>query len=169
MTHFMNRAFCRAILMIAMAMPSVSGCNSIAELERAERQVRRIVAELDRRTTPTGVYIRVQDGELKETDPWGTRIQVKYAQGGVAETVTVRSAGPDRQFLTRDDIHADGLAVNFKGVGEGIKKNAGEVAANTAKGFVKGTVAGIKESVKEALPFKKKKPKDEEPQPAAAD
>jgi hypothetical protein len=80
----------------------------------------------------------------------------------MAETVQVRSAGPDRQFHTRDDIQRQGIAVNLKGVGEGIKKNAGEVAASTAKGLVKGTVEGIKESVKETF-GKKKRPQAPEP------
>jgi len=37
-------------------------------------------------------------------DPWGTSITFHCAAGG---DVVVRSAGPDRQFHTRDDITSD--------------------------------------------------------------
>lgn len=139
---------------------SGTGCdNPVArrEIERAEAQVRRIAADLDKMTTEKGVYVRVKEDEIKENDPWGTQVQVSYSQGGVAEVVSVRSAGPDRQFHSDDDVVAQGMAANFKGVGEGIKDNAEETASNAAKGAVKGAVEGVKESVKEALPFKKKK------------
>jgi hypothetical protein len=74
--------------------------------------------------------------------------------------VRVRSAGPDREFDTKDDVVAEGMSANLKGIGEGIKKNAEETAANAAKGIVRGTVAGVKESIKDALQFENK------PQPA---
>jgi hypothetical protein len=134
-----------------------NGCSNSAEYDRAQAQVQRIVDNLDRRTTATGVYVRVNIDEVKEIDPWGMTIQVAYSQGGVAEVVSVRSAGPDGEFQTDDDIVAEGMTANLKGVGEGIKKNAEEIAASTAKGIVKGTVEGVKESIKDSLPFKKKK------------
>ena len=59
--------------------------------------------------------------------------------------MSVRSAGPDREFHTADDVVAQGVAANLKGIGEGIKKNAEETAAKAAKGAVKGTVEGVKE------------------------
>lgn len=162
-------AYAAILLMLA------AGCGEQGEpprvrIEKAQAQVRRIAEDLDKRTTETGVYIRVKEADIKEIDPWGTSIKVTYAQGGVAETVTVRSAGPDREFQTNDDITAGGMSANLKGIGEGIKKNAEQAAANVAKGAVKGTVAGVKESIKESLPFKKKtesgegKPKPEKEQ-----
>ena len=42
-------------------------------------------------------------------------------------------------------------STNFKGLGEGIKKNAGGVAGEIAKGAVKGAVEGVKDSVKEGV------------------
>jgi hypothetical protein len=149
----------------------VAGCDNGAaertarEIEQAQSQVQRIAADLDKRTTETGVYIRVKEGDIKEDDPWGTRIAVSYAQGGVAEFVIVRSAGPDREFHTDDDVAAQGMAANLKGIGEGIKNNVEETASNTAKGIVKGTVKGVKESIKESLPFQKKKADKVEAQP----
>jgi len=136
----------------------VSGCDTAADrrakIAKAEAQVSRIAAELDERTTETGVYVRAKNGEIKESDPWGKLIEVTYSRGGVAEIVRVRSAGPDQEFNTKDDISAEGMAVNLKGIGEGIKQNAEETAANAAKGLVKGTVEGVTESIKKALPFK---------------
>lgn len=124
--------------------------------EQAQAQVRRIAEDLDKQTTETGVYIRVAEDEIKEKDPWGTQIKISYSQGGVAEVVSIRSAGPDRVFQSNDDVVAQGMSANLKGIGEGIKKNAEETAANVAKGAVKGAVKGVKESIKDSLPFKKK-------------
>ena len=141
----------------------VLGCSDDAAeraRERAAAQVQRIADDLDGRTTETGVYVRVKDADIKETDPWGTRIKVGYSQGGVAEMVEVRSAGPDREFNTKDDVVADRMSANLKGVGEGIKKNAEETAGNAAKGVVKGAVQGLKESIAEAASRKKKKQDD---------
>jgi hypothetical protein len=136
------------------------GCDNGAArrelIEKGQSQVRRIASELDGKTTVTGVYVRVEKDEIKESDPWGTQVQVVYSQGGVAETVSVRSAGPDREFHTDDDLVASGISANFKGIGEGIKQNAKETATEAAKGLVKGTVEGVKESVKGVLPFGKK-------------
>lgn len=146
-----------AVAVVGLALV-LRGCSDAQEkLENAHAQVSRITADLDRKTTATGVYVRAKEGEINEKDPWGTPIDVSYSQGGVAEVVQVRSAGPDRKFRTDDDIVRQGMAMNFKGAGEGIKKNAEETASKVAKGFVKGTVEGVKDSIKEALPFKKKR------------
>lgn len=147
--------------MAAVFVVAVTACDNGAAkramVEKAQALVRRIVADLDKRTTETGVYVRVKEDEINEFDPWGTKVQISYSQGGVAEVVRVRSAGPDREFQTNDDIFAEGISANLKGLGEGIKKNAEETAAKAAKGFVKGAVEGVKESVKDALPLKKSK------------
>jgi hypothetical protein len=135
------------------------GCRQLvdqrANIEKAQAQVRRVAEELDKRTTETGVYVRVDEDDIKETDPWGTRVKVSYSQGGVAEMVVVRSAGPDREFQTDDDLTAEGMVANLKGIGEGIKKNAEQTAANAAKGAVRGAVEGVKESIKDLNPFRK--------------
>ncbi len=134
---------------------SVPGCSDNSR-ERAEAQVQRMANDLDGRTTETGVYVRVKEADLKETDPWGTRIKVGYSQGGIAEIVEVRSAGPDREFNTADDVVADRMAANLKGIGEGIKKNVEDTASRAAKGVVKGAMQGVKESIAESKARKKK-------------
>ena len=157
-----------SIIVLTLTAGCDNGAARRAKIEKAQAQVRRIAEDLDKRTTETGVYIRVKEDDIKEKDPWGTQIKVSYSQGGVAEVVSVRSAGPDRELQTDDDVVAQGMAVNLKGIGEGIKKNMEQTAANAAKGVVKGTVEGVKESIKELLPFKKKKSGDAETQPEKA-
>lgn len=113
-------------------------------------EARRLVATwadtLDRQTTDTGVYVRWPNATLPESDPWGRPLRVEYSQGGVAEHVTVRSTGPDGEGHTSDDVAAMRHAVNLKGIGTGIRKNAEETSKNAAKGAVKGIVEGAKES-----------------------
>jgi hypothetical protein len=154
----------RLALITATSMFITAGCGDRAR-DRAAAQIQRIADDLDSKTTATGVYIRIKDDDLKETDPWGTRITASYSQGGIAEMIDVRSAGPDREFHTNDDLVTQRMSANLKGVGEGVKKNVEETAASAAKGFVKGTVQGVKESINDSLPRKKKKTDDAEPPP----
>jgi hypothetical protein len=144
-----------ALAFVGVAFVS-AGCADDRSREKAEAQIQRLADALDAKTTETGVYIRVKDGEIKDNDPWGTHIKVSYSQGGVAEMIEVRSAGPDREFHTNDDLATQRMAANLKGIGEGIKKNAEATAAGAAKGLVKGAVEGVKESIKDSLPRKKK-------------
>lgn len=115
-------------------------------------EARRLVAtwadKLDGQTTDTGVYVRWPNGTLPEDDPWGRPLRVEYSQGGVAEQLTVRSAGPDGVERTVDDVAATRHAVNLKGIGEGVKNNAEETSKNAAKGVVKGIVEGAKDALK---------------------
>ena len=117
---------------------------------------------MDKKTTATGAYVRVKEGPIDEKDQWGTPMEVSYSQGGVAEFLIVRSAGPDKVMHTADDVQVQKATVNFKGVGEGIKKNIEETTANAAKGAVKGVASGVKEAVKEAFTRKKKEEKPAE-------
>jgi hypothetical protein len=152
-----HQSFYRAALAFVGVAVFSAGCGDDRSREKADTQVQRLADDLDAKTTETGVYVRAKEGEIKETDPWGTRIKVSYSQGGVAEMIEVRSAGPDREHHTSDDLVAQRMAANLKGIGEGIKKNVESTAANAAKGLVKGAVEGAKESIKDSLPRKKKK------------
>ncbi len=160
-----------ALLILALCgLATFAGCETQQQrIDSATAQVQRLADDLDRRTTDTGVYIRAQDGEIKETDPWGSFVRITYSQGGLAEEVMVRSAGPDRELHTQDDIVATGIAANLKGIGEGIRRNVEATAAGAAKGVVKGAVAGVKESLRDALPRKQSEnadppPSDPEPE-----
>ena len=169
------------IRLLALASFIVLGCSGEGRnVERARSQVGRLADHFDRQTTAVGVYIRPANNLAGERDPWGTDIVVEYSQGGMAEIVTVTSAGPDRELHSLDDISTFRQSTNLKGVGEGIKKHAGDVAGEMAKGAVKGAVEGVKESIKEGaqdvkeglkkvLPKKKadpaKQPLEEAPSP----
>jgi hypothetical protein len=121
----------------------------------ARAQVSRWAEQLHGQTTDAGVYIRHPANQLPENDPWGTPLNVTYAQGGFAETLTVRSAGPDGVFFTQDDILAQRSVVNLKGIGRGAKDNIEEFAQDGARGLTRGVADGIRESVQEALAEKK--------------
>src|SRR5262249_52220834 len=98
----------------------------------ARAQVTRWADQLHGQTTDAGVYVRRAGDQLPETDPWGTPLQIAYAQGGFSETLTVRSAGPDREFYTEDDILVQRSVVNLKGIGKGAKENIEEFAHHGA-------------------------------------
>ena len=125
-----------------------AGNQRVAE---AYAQATRWAEQLHSQTTDAGIYIRHPGNQLPENDPWGTPLSVIYTQGGFAETVTVRSAGPDRAFYTEDDIVAQRTIVNLKGIGKGAKENVEEFAHKGARGLTKGTADGIKETIREAL------------------
>jgi hypothetical protein len=154
------------ILAVALGcIATVSIVHSYAANQRAadaRAQVSRWAEQLHAQTTEAGVYIRHPANQLPENDPWGTPLNVTYSQGGFAETLTVRSAGPDRVFHTLDDIEAKRSVVNLKGIGKGAKENVEEFTHNAARGLTKGAAEGIKETVQEALtdkqPGRQKKP-----------
>src|SRR5439155_9126093 len=89
-----------------------------AESRKAEArsQVTRWADQLHSQTTEAGIYVRHPGNQLPEADPWDTPLQLTYAQGGFSETLTVRSAGPDREFYTEDDILVQRSVVNLKGI-----------------------------------------------------
>jgi hypothetical protein len=117
--------------------------------EDARAQVDSWAEQLDAQTTETGVYVRYPDETLPELDPWGTPLTVMYSQGGFAERLVVRSAGPDGKLHTSDDIVAQRHAVNLKGVGHGVKENVEEVAEKAARGGAKGVITGLREGARE--------------------
>ncbi len=151
----------------ALTLAALTGCSKLdARPEQAQAQLRRLADELDSNTTATGLYVRAKVGLLPEADPWGTKLKASYAADGATETLKVQSAGPDHEFGTADDLSEQRMSVNFAGVGEGIKKNIGEVAEEAASGAVRGTIRGVAEGVKERLPKFGKNNDDETPEDA---
>ncbi|HLJ97175.1 MAG TPA: hypothetical protein VKU02_28685 [Gemmataceae bacterium] len=121
----------------------------------AQAQVDRWAEQLHGQTTPAGVYIRYPANQLPEADPWGTPLNVAYAQGGFAETLTVRSAGPDGLFYTPDDLVARRCVVNLQGIGRGAKDGVEGFAHNAARGLTKGAAEGIRETLQQPIGAKK--------------
>ncbi len=140
------------IFTVALLLINAANERLLAE---ARATVARWAEQLHGQTTDAGVYIRHPAQQLPENDPWGTPLNVTYGQGGFIETLTVRSAGPDRAFFTEDDIVAQRSVMNLKGIGKGAKENVEELAQKGARGLMKGAAEGIKESVQEALGAKK--------------
>lgn len=70
----------------------------------------------------------------------------------------VRSAGPDREPFSSDDIVEQRMAMNFKGLSHSVGKGAGKGAGDVARETAKGTIEGIKEG----FTRKKKVPDKEE-------
>jgi hypothetical protein len=131
-------------------------------LDEARAQVRRWAEQLHGQTTDAGVYIRHPGNRLPEDDPWGTPLVVSYSQGGFAETLTVRSAGPDRALHTQDDIVEQRSVLNLKGIGMGVKNHVEEFAEKSARGVVRGTAEGIKATIVESLAGKNHPPRKAE-------
>jgi hypothetical protein len=75
-------------------------------------------------------------------------LSVVYTQGGLAEIVSVRSAGPDGISHTADDIVALRGSANFKGVGTGAQQHVEEFGRRGARGWTKGLVEGVKQSMR---------------------
>jgi len=147
------------LIVLPLALVFLTGCGN-ARLEeqrvKAESQVRRWADKLDGQTTKTGVYVRPEKDELPERDPWGASLTVSYSQGGAAETLVVRSIGPDGISHTDDELTAQRSTVNLKGIGQGIKENVAETAEEAAKGTARGLIRGAREGIKEALKKDKK-------------
>ena len=140
-----------------LALVSVTG-YAVREYERDRLEVQRLATakslcnlwadKLDGRTTAAGVYVQWESETLPDNDPWGRPLRVAYSQGGIAEMVEVRSLGPDGVSHTPDDVVASRSAVNFKGIGTGLKEGAEETARNAARGAVKGLAEGVKDAVR---------------------
>jgi hypothetical protein len=120
-----------------------------ARRQQAVAMCNRWADELDRKTTPAGVYIRWDGDPKPEKDPWGHNLRVAYSQGGIAEVLEVRSVGPDGESHTADDVVASRVVANFKGIGHGIQEGAEETARNAGKGLVRGVAEAIRGKGKE--------------------
>jgi hypothetical protein len=140
---------------IALWLFNAPSQRRIAE---AQAQVNRWAEKLHGQTTDAGVYVRHQGECIPENDPWGILLHVDYTQGGFAETLEVRSSGPDKAFYTEDDIVAKRSVMNLKGIGQGAKENVEEFAQKGARGVVKGATEGIKDTVHGALGGRKQEP-----------
>ncbi len=132
-------------LSLALIAALLVGCAKDDRPEQARTQVRAWAAKLDAQTDETGIYVRHLGPT--EKDPWGNDLIVSYSQGGLAETVAVRSSGPDGVVHSDDDIVAWGSTTNVKGVGTGLQKNIQETAQKGARGAARGIIQGVREEL----------------------
>jgi hypothetical protein len=78
------------------------------EAERAEASeiVARVADEFAEDVDSEGRFVRKPEGQLHETDVWGRPIRLAYKPGTLSDGLEVRSAGPDGEWQTRDDVVA---------------------------------------------------------------
>ena len=82
-----------------------------------EAQCRMIADRLDGQLLQNGLYDRQP---LNEVDGWGRQIHLEYSDPTAVEMLTVRSAGYDGIFGSRDDIVVQRQNLVASEVGEGI-------------------------------------------------
>ena len=161
-----------------------TGMTDTGELDPARRYYYRVTAlRADGSEGPPSLLARIRPAVVRRTvaarasdgsvelsweaseSPGVVGYHVYRAQGGAAETLTVRSFGPDGTSHTEDDITAQRSVVNLKGMGKGIKKNISDTAEEAAKGAVKGLIKGAKEGVKDVFRKKNKESAPEQQKP----
>ena len=76
-----------------------------AERARASETAGRLVDEFAKDVDSDGRFVRKQpEGPLPETDAWGRPFRLAYQPGNFSDTLEVRSAGPDGEWKTWDDV-----------------------------------------------------------------
>lgn len=78
------------------------------ETERAatSETAARLADAFAKDTDPDGRYVRKPEGPLPETDAWGRPFRLAYTPGRLSDGLEVRSAGPDGEWDTADDVVA---------------------------------------------------------------
>jgi hypothetical protein len=78
------------------------------ETERAaaSETVARLADECAKDTDSDGRFVRKPDGPQPETDVWGRPLRLTYKPGVLSDGLEVRSAGPDGEWNTWDDVVA---------------------------------------------------------------
>jgi hypothetical protein len=76
------------------------------EAERAatSESAARLADEFAKDTDPAGRFVRKREGPLEESDLWGCPFRLEYKPGTLSDGLEVRSAGPDGEWGTRDDV-----------------------------------------------------------------
>src|SRR5262245_37661627 len=80
-----------------------------AEREAAERAATsetaaRLADDFAKDTDADGRFVRKPDGPLPETDAWGRQLRLAYKPGRFSDGLEIRSAGPDGEWNTWDDV-----------------------------------------------------------------
>jgi len=78
------------------------------EAERAatSETVARLADEYADETDTEGRFVRQPDGQLPESDVWDRPLRLAYKPGILSDGLEVRSAGPDGEWKTWDDVVA---------------------------------------------------------------
>lgn len=77
-----------------------------AERAAASEVAARLADGLAKETDSDGRFVRKPEGPLDETDVWGRPYRLVYKPHTLSDELQVRSAGPDGEWDTRDDVVA---------------------------------------------------------------
>lgn len=101
-----------------------------AERASASETAARLADELAKETDSDGRFVRRPEGPLSENDVWGHPFRLAYQPGRLSDGLEVRSAGPDGEWQTRDDI----IATRSSNIhSKTLVREAGSGLFNTAK------------------------------------
>jgi hypothetical protein len=76
-----------------------------AERTRASETAGRLVDEFAKDVDSEGRFVRKQpEGPLPDADAWGRQFRLAYQPGTFSDGLEVRSAGPDGEWSTWDDV-----------------------------------------------------------------
>ena len=75
-----------------------------AERARASDTAAKLLDPFTKETDSDGRFVRKPEGPLPETDVWDRPFRLEYRQHVLSDEVRVRSAGPDGQWNTSDDV-----------------------------------------------------------------
>jgi hypothetical protein len=64
----------------------------------------RLADDVAKDTDSDGRFVRKPEGPLPETDAWGRPFRLAYKPGRLSDGLEIRSAGPDGEWNTRDDV-----------------------------------------------------------------
>jgi hypothetical protein len=65
--------------------------------------------------------IQIEDDTVG-IDPWETNVKINYTSDSFTDTVTLTSAGPDREFGTQDDLKESKSCFSFTNVKKKLSK-----------------------------------------------
>lgn len=85
---------------------------------------------------------------LPQTDPWGNSLVAAYHAGAV-QIVTVRSAGRDGRYATRDDYSARSAFVDGKKVKAKILRGVEQTSESVGRGLIRGGRKGLKDELRD--------------------
>jgi len=139
----------KRLLCVALAVVGMTGCGP-SNKDVAQSQVNQLAESWDgtEKFTPEG------------TDPWGEPYTAKVEKGDVYYHLTVRSNGPDKLPLNKDDIVAQ-RTVKHSSLSEAAGAAAEKISEGVGKGLGRGGVVGIKEGLTGKKPGEKKDAKKE--------
>jgi hypothetical protein len=75
-----------------------------AERAQASEAAARLADRFGEEKDADGRFVRRLEGELPEADFWGRPFRLGYKPGTLSDGLEVRSAGPDGEWNTRDDV-----------------------------------------------------------------